>query len=86
MSKVRTAPAPQVSDHCVLRWLERRYGLDVEGERRKIDRLTDNAVRAGATLVKVEGVQFIIRGGRVVTTLENWMPPGRTPPTTKVTA
>ena len=70
---IRIAPPPQVSDHALLRWLQRRYGLDVEAERRKIDRLTDAAVRIGATTVKVEGVQFVIKGGRVITTLENGM-------------
>lgn len=73
MSRGRTTPPNQVSDHAVLRWLARRYGLDVEAERAKIDALTDTAVRAGATMVKVEGVQFVIKGGRIVTTLEGGM-------------
>lgn len=73
MSKGRTELAPTVSDHAVLRWLERRYGYDVEGERGKIERLTDQAVRAGAKMVKVEGVQFVIKNGRVITTLEGGM-------------
>ena len=73
MSKNRTIVPPQVSDHALLRWLERRYGFNVEAERKKIDSLCDNAIRAGAKLVKVEGVQFVIKNGRVITTLESPM-------------
>jgi len=71
--KNRTEPAPTVSDHALLRWLQRRYGVDVEAERRKIDTLCDNAIRAGAKTIKVEGVQFVIKNGRVITTLEGGM-------------
>lgn len=71
--KNRTEPAPTVSDHALLRWLERRYGFDVAAERRKIEALCDTAIRAGAKVVKVEGVQFVIKNGRVITTLEGGM-------------
>jgi hypothetical protein len=73
MSRNRLEPAPSVSDHAVLRWLERRYGFDVEGERKKIDGFCDAALRAGAKVVKVEGVQFVLKNGRVITTLDGDM-------------
>lgn len=67
------SPLPRVSDHAVLRWIERRYGFDIEAERQKIDALTAPAIAAGATVLKVDGVQFVLKGGRVVTTLEGGM-------------
>lgn len=69
----KPAPIPRVSDHALVRWLQRRYGLDVEAERKKIDAMAAPAIAAGALTLKVEGVSFVLRGGRVVTTLENGM-------------
>lgn len=69
----KPAPPPRVSDHAVLRFLQRKYGLDVEAVRAKIDALAGPAIDAGALTLKVDGVSFVLRGGRVVTTLENGM-------------
>jgi hypothetical protein len=67
------ARRPIVSDHAVLRWIERRFGFDVETERRKIEQVTKAARAAGATSLAVDGVKFVIREGHVVTTLETGM-------------
>lgn len=61
-----------VSDHAVLRWLERVEGVDVSGIRRRIANATRSASERGASGVRVEGVTFTIdyRAGHpvVVTT------------------
>lgn len=67
------APRPRVSDHAVLRFLQRKYGFDVEAVRQKIDAMAGPAIKAGALTLKVDGVSFVLRGGRVVTTLEHGM-------------
>jgi len=66
----KPAPLPRVSDHAVLRWLERHYGFDIEAERKRIDAIAGPAIQVGATRIKLEGVHFVIVNGRVVTTIE----------------
>lgn len=50
----------EVSDHAVLRWLERVEGVDVKALRRRISRAARNAAEHGAGGVRVEGVDFRI--------------------------
>lgn len=60
--------APKISDHAVLRYLERRYDFDFEGVRKEL--LSDkvkSAIRAGATGIKTHGGTLKI-SGNVVTT------------------
>ncbi|TCT35395.1 hypothetical protein [Martelella mediterranea] len=59
-----------VSDHALLRYLERRHGLDVEGLRAEICAACRDGVRYGAKAVLADGVKFIIAGDTVVTCLE----------------
>jgi hypothetical protein len=49
-----------VSDHAVLRYLERRHGLDVEAVREHLAGLTVNAVRLGAAAVTIENVKLVL--------------------------
>jgi hypothetical protein len=66
----------RVSDHAVLRWLERAEGLDVEKVRRKIRRLAYNAAEKGANAVKIGGVHIVLdRYGDVTTVLAAEMVP-----------
>ena len=51
----------EVSDHAVLRYLERRYGLDVEAVRRHLGGAAISGARLGALAVKTEGVRLILR-------------------------
>lgn len=73
MSRVRykgSAACPRVSDHAVLRYLERVKGLDIEKIRSEI--LTPDiaaAIRAGATAVTISGARFPVRGGVIVTVI-----------------
>lgn len=53
----------QVSDHVVLRFLERNHGIDVEGVRKEIREKLSGAENLGN--LKVAG--FIVKGNTVVT-------------------
>lgn len=64
---------PVVTDHAVLRYLERAHGLDVEHFRAHIRELVTLGAAAGATGVIVEGVKFVLEGDTVVTVLERNM-------------
>lgn len=59
----------QVTDHAVLRHLERVEGLDVEAIRVEIARRTSRGLQMGAASVLFNGFRYVIRGGRVVTVL-----------------
>ena len=60
MSKRRRV---DVSDHAVLRYLERVGGFDIEGLRRSIaDRLSDLIICAPQTVV-VGGFRFLVKDG-----------------------
>lgn len=66
-----TTDRPSVSDHAVLRYLERIMGVDVEAIRAGL--LTNDvkaAIRAGATSVTIEGVKFRVVGSKIVTVVE----------------
>lgn len=67
----RPAPEPRLSDHALLRYLERVKGVDVEAARREI--MTPSiiaAVKALATSVIVNGARFLVREGTIVTIME----------------
>lgn len=63
------APLPIVTDHAVLREVERVHGIDVEAIRRHIAHRVRHAVAAGAAGLASEGHRYIIRSGKVVTVL-----------------
>lgn len=77
----RRAVRIEVSDHAVLRWLEREHGLDVAPIRASIAGLVMNAAELQALAVCVGKVRFVLRdtiAGRpgdvtVVTVLERGM-------------
>lgn len=56
-----------VSDHAVLRYLERVLGVDVEQLRAAIAEACER--HQGAPSVKAGGARFLMRDGRVVTVL-----------------
>lgn len=58
-----------ITDHAVLRWIERRYGVDVEGEREKIRRIATPYLAMKNIIVKRDGLKFCIRDGHLVTIL-----------------
>jgi hypothetical protein len=64
------AELPGISDHALLRFIERILGIDVDALRGRI--LTQGvvaAIKAGASAVEVEGVKFVVKRGVIVTTL-----------------
>jgi hypothetical protein len=64
------AHEPQISDHAVLRYLERAYGLDVDAVRAEMMVGVLKAVAFGAPVVICHGVRLVIRDGvQVVTAL-----------------
>lgn len=64
----RVGPEPRISDHAMLRILERFEGLDLEKIRRDIltDRIID-ALKAGATAITIDGMRFVVRDRTIVT-------------------
>lgn len=61
-------PSPIISDHCVIRYLERIKGMDIEAIRTEL--LTDELKRAIEVQVKtivIDGVKFYISNKRVTT-------------------
>lgn len=59
-----------VSDHAVLRYLERCCDVDVEAIRQTIGRGCARGVEAGAPVVRFGGARFLIRNRTVVTVIE----------------
>jgi hypothetical protein len=64
---------PVVSDHAVLRYIERKHDIDVEAIRAHIRDAVASGVRLGASGVIAEGVKFVLVDENVVTCLKkNW--------------
>lgn len=67
-----------VSDHAVLRYLERAYGLDIEALRAHIAGRAVNAARLGAIGVRIDKVKLVLRRNgddvTVVTALKGHWP------------
>lgn len=63
-----------VTDHAVLRWLEREHGLDVEAIREYLAGVAANGARLGAAGVKIGKVKLILRGAVVTTAYKGTWP------------
>jgi hypothetical protein len=61
---------PTVTDHAVLRYLERGHGVDIAAIRAHIESLCLNGLTEGASAVAVENVKFALIDGRVVTCVD----------------
>lgn len=62
---------PKVTDHALMRFMERILNLDMDSLRTRI--LTPTvaaAIRAGASAVTVEGVRMLVSGGVITTVLD----------------
>lgn len=60
----------EVTDHAVVRWLERVQGVDVGAIRRDIANQCEPAIAIGATGIKIQGAKFVIHGNVVCTILK----------------
>lgn len=69
---------PHVTDHAVLRYLERARGLDVEAVRRHIADLCAPYTAVGARTVHAEGIKFELGTGKVITCTPNGKLPSLT--------
>jgi hypothetical protein len=69
----------RVSDHVIIRWLERVRGVDVEAIRREILAEAGPAAAMGAKTVRKAGRTFVIERGCIVTVLhgDRQRPPRR---------
>lgn len=64
-------PLHPVTDHAVIRYLERVKGVDIETLRREIGRVADAGIEAGANGVISGGFVYRIEAGVVVTVLHH---------------
>lgn len=64
----------RVSDHAIVRWLERVRGVDIEAFRAEIVATVQAAVDAGAKQISVGGVTYILDGAVVTTVSPNASP------------
>ncbi len=60
----------RVTDHAVLRYLERVHGIDVPAARARIGIICSPAVAQGAVAIQSDGHFFIVKQDAVVTVLE----------------
>ena len=58
-----------VTDHAVLRWLERVAMIDIESVRCQIYSETREALNSGAQRAVVNGTDYRMRGGVVITVI-----------------
>lgn len=71
LKQTRSPDNPQVTDHAVLRYLERVKGFDIAAVRKEM--LTPevtSAIRVGAVSLKRDGVEYVLQDGMVITVLE----------------
>lgn len=62
---------PQLSDHALVRYMERKHGLNLDRFREEImTESTIGAIRAGCKAVSVDGVRFVVKDGVIVTVLD----------------
>jgi hypothetical protein len=69
--RARGALEPRLSDHALIRFMERALGFDVEAIKGRI--LTPErkaAIRAGATSISVDGVRLKVQDNVIVTVLD----------------
>lgn len=66
----------RVSDHAVLRYLERAHGLDVEAVRKHLAGRSVKAARLGAVGVKIENIKLVLRQTAFETVIVTALLPG----------
>lgn len=72
-----TRPGIQITDHGLLRWLERTGALDVEALRARLAASLGRGFAAAASLdaarfeIVADGLIYIVRDGRLVTVYED---------------
>ena len=59
-------PPAYVTDHALLRHLERVQGIDIEAIRLELGHLVDKAIEAGAKATVSEGMRYVLIEDRLV--------------------
>lgn len=65
-----TPALPAITDHAVVRYLERVKGIDIEATRSEIADIVKRGVALGAQSVLVDGMRYRLEGNHVVTVVE----------------
>lgn len=60
-------PLAHVTDHAVLRYLERAKGIDIDAVRDELGHVVDKAIEMGAGAAIVDGVKYVLKDRAVVT-------------------
>lgn len=68
-------PQHAVTDHAVIRYLERVRGVDIEALRRRIGRKVDLALELEASAAVADGFCYRIVNGKVVSVSRQHSPP-----------
>jgi hypothetical protein len=66
-----------VTDHAIVRYLERAKGVDIEAIRLHIWKTCEGAVKIGATCLRAEGVKFEFTNGKVITVAPDGLLPSK---------
>lgn len=59
-------PEAYVTDHALLRHLERSHGIDIDGVRRELGHKVDAAIEAGAKATVSDGIRYVLVENRLV--------------------
>ncbi len=70
-------PIAHVTDHALLRYLERAKGIDIDAIRDELGHVVDKAIEMGAGAAVVDGVKYILRERSVITVALAQEPPLR---------
>lgn len=60
-------PVAHVTDHAVLRYLERAKGIDIAAIRDELGHVVDKAIEMGAGAAVVDGVKYVLNDRTIVT-------------------
>lgn len=63
-------PRAHVTDHALLRHLERVQGIDIEAMRRELGHKVDAAIEAGATSTVSDGIRYVLVEERLVSCVQ----------------
>ena len=66
-----------VTDHALIRWIERVQDINLDAWRMEIASICAEALAAGATSLVTDHGTFVLECGKVVTILEPGQRPGR---------
>src|SRR5258706_4358828 len=74
--RTRVEPEPRLSDHALLRYIERVYNIDIEPIKPKIMTPTViPAIKNGASAITAEGTRFKIADNTIITVLNTFEAP-----------